>query len=176
MSATDGKLVFPLFVDKPDKDLAVNEVNTFSRFYDSFFSILDGKVDLDGVKLDRWTCDQLYRSTKGHPRVGVVIDNVFQKRKAGDYDAPNGSTEYDKYKKALIDALKSSGEDNDEKKHDEVEREWETFPALSRSTGTEVVNQYRNLVTRTDSLKGEVPMRKRADAVLRSLFQSTQDV
>jgi len=74
MSATEGKLVFPLLVDKRTQ---VNEVNTFVAWADRRLSILDGKVNIDGDKRDRWICDQTYRSTQGHPRVGVVINTVF---------------------------------------------------------------------------------------------------
>uniref|UniRef100_A0A0G4FV23 Uncharacterized protein n=1 Tax=Chromera velia CCMP2878 TaxID=1169474 RepID=A0A0G4FV23_9ALVE len=176
MSATDGKLVFPLLVDKPEK--GKNEVGVFSLWLDAFLSILDGKVDLDGEKLDRWVCDQLYRSLCQHPRVGVVVNTVFQKRKAAEYDKTNSprQVDYAKYRKALQDEAKKAGEDCDEKQKDQVEREWEEFAVRQRKGGTEVVNNYNNLVQRTTNLQADIPMKKRAEAVLESLSNTVQAV
>uniref|UniRef100_A0A0G4HVM2 Uncharacterized protein n=1 Tax=Chromera velia CCMP2878 TaxID=1169474 RepID=A0A0G4HVM2_9ALVE len=154
----------------------VNEVNTFVAWADRRLSILDGKVDIDGDKLDRWICDQTYWSTQGHPRVGVVINTVFQKRKKSEYDDANGKCKFDAYQKALEGALKNSGEEEDEKQKEDVEKEWKTFATKRRGRGIEIINDYRNLLVRHEALNGEVPKKKMAEALMDSVSEKVQDI
>uniref|UniRef100_A0A0G4HUR7 Uncharacterized protein n=1 Tax=Chromera velia CCMP2878 TaxID=1169474 RepID=A0A0G4HUR7_9ALVE len=176
MSATEGKLVFPLLVDERIQELGVNEVNTFVAWANRRLSILDGKVDIDGDKLDKWICNQTYRSIQGHPRVGVVINTVFQKRKKGEYDDANGKCKFDAYQKALEEALKNSGEEDDEKSKEDVEKEWETFATKRRGRGIKIINDYRNLLVRHEALNGEVPKKKMAEVLMDSVSEKVQDV